>query len=142
MICTGCPFAPRSLALAPAAVPPSSYVYGDSGDGEPLHHRVSVRRVFDESAEDALARDIAALLPLVTVMEPGASDRLRWWRVQAASWTACRPASRSMLIEQAAHFATLRLSRRQVHDIVHSVLRRKRIAIDPLRDFPLVRDGS
>lgn len=48
---------------------------------------------------------------------------------------------RKMLLEQAAHFATLRLSRPQVHDIVRNVLRRKRIMIDPLRDFPLVRDG-
>jgi hypothetical protein len=35
----------------------------------------------------------------------------------------------------------LRLSRPQVHAIVADVLGRKRIMIDPLRDFPLVRDG-
>lgn len=139
----GLPVRTTVLALAPAAVPPSSYVYGDSGDGKPLRHRVSVRRVFDESAEDALARDIAALLPLVTVMEPGASDRASLV-ARVVSRIVERVQTnepRSMLIEQAAHFATLRLSRRQVHDIVHDVLRRKRIMIDPLRDFPLVRDG-
>ena len=48
---------------------------------------------------------------------------------------------RKMLVEQAENFATLRLSRPQVRGIVDDVLRRRRIMIDPLRDFPLVRDG-
>ena len=81
--------------LAPAAVPPSSAaVYGDGGDGEPLHHRVSVRRVFDESAEDALGprhRGAAATGHRHGARgeRPGCAGGA--W--SAASWTACRPAS-------------------------------------------------
>ena len=45
------------------------------------------------------------------------------------------------MLEQAANFATLRLPRNKVGAIVSEVLGSKRIMIDPLRDFPLVRDG-
>lgn len=131
------------LVLSPGAAPPSRYVYGDGEDGEPLRHSVTVRRVFEESADAALARDIAELLPLVTVMEPGRGDRpaLLHRIIARIVDRVLGDQPRKMLLEQAAHFATLRLSRPQVHDIVRNVLRRKRIMIDPLRDFPLVRDG-
>jgi hypothetical protein len=46
-----------------------------------------------------------------------------------------------MMLEQAAHFATLHLPREQVNGILKEVTRRHRIMLDPLRDFPLVRDG-
>lgn len=131
------------LVLAPAAVPPSSYVYGEGEAGEPLRHSVTVRHVFAEPADGALRQDIAALLPLVTVMQPPHGDRASLLEqvVTRILERARGHEPRSMLLEQAAHFATLRLSRPQVRDIVQAVLRRKRIMIDPLRDFPLVRDG-
>jgi hypothetical protein len=46
-----------------------------------------------------------------------------------------------MMLEQAAHFATLHLPRDKVDGIVKEVTRRHRYMLDPLRDFPLVRDG-
>lgn len=131
------------LALAPAAVPLSSYAYGEGEGGEVLRHSVTVRRVFEESADEAMQRDIAELLPLVTVMQPRRGDRGALVRrvVDRIVERVAGSDQRKMLVEQAANFATLRLSRPQVHDIVQDVLRRRRIMIDPLRDFPLVRDG-
>lgn len=131
------------LALAPAAVPPSRYIYGDGENDEPLRHSVTVRRVFEESADEALASDIAELLPLVAVMEPKRGNRASLVQriLDRIVDRVTKDDQRKMLVEQAAHFATLRLPRPQVHDIVQNVLRRKRIMIDPLRDFPLVRDG-
>jgi hypothetical protein len=131
------------LALAPVAVPPARYIYGRGSDGEELHHSVMVRRVFEESADAALQRDIAELLPLVPVMAPDDGDRSALLRRVVARIVdrVAVDEKRKMLVEQAANFATLRLSRPQVRDIVADVLRRRRIMIDPLRDFPLVRDG-
>lgn len=131
------------LALAPAAVPPPRYVYGEGPDGEVLHHSVNVRRVFEEDAGAALRRDIVELLPLVTVMEPDDGDRRTLVRrvVDRIVERVTADEKRKMLVEQAENFATLRLSRPQVRGIVDDVLRRRRIMIDPLRDFPLVRDG-
>ncbi len=139
----GLPVRTTVLALAPVAVPPPSYVYDEGVDGEPLRHSVTVRRVFEESADAALQRDIAELLPLVTVMEPHDGDRraLVSRVVTRIVERVTANERRKMLVEQAANFATLRLSRPQVHGIVQDVLRRRRIMIDPLRDFPLVRDG-
>jgi hypothetical protein len=71
----GLPVRTTVLALAPLAVPPPRYIYGEGLDGELLHHSVTVRRVFEESADAALQRDIAELLPLITVMEPADGDR-------------------------------------------------------------------
>jgi hypothetical protein len=139
----GLPVQTTVLALAPVAVPPHRYIYGRGHDGEELHYSVTVRHVFAESADAALQRDIAELLPLVTVMEPQDGDRRALVRgvVTRIVDRALADEKRKMLVEQAANFATLRLSRPQVHDIVADVLRRRRIMIDPLRDFPLVRDG-
>jgi hypothetical protein len=125
------------LALAPEAVPPPRHVYGKGLDGEVLHHSVTVRRVFEESADQALKRDIDELLPLVTVMKPGDDDRPALVRRVIARIVdrVAADEKRKMLVEQAANFATLRLSRPQVHGIVTDVLRRRRIMIDPLRDF-------
>lgn len=131
------------LALAPAAVPPWSYIYGEGTAGEALHHSVNIRRVFEEDADAALRRDIAELLPLITVMEPDDGDRRALVRRVVARIVERVTADekRKRLVEQAENFATLRLSRPQVRGIVDDVLRRRRIMIDPLRDFPLVRDG-
>ena len=139
----GLPVQTTVLALAPPAVPPESYVYGLGTDGEVLHHSVNVRRVFEESADAALQRDIAELLPLITVMEPDDGDRrtLVSRVVGRIVERVTADEKRRMLVEQAENFATLRLSRQQVRGIVADVLRRRRIMIDPLRDFPLVRDG-
>lgn len=139
----GLPVRTTVLALAPAAVPKARYIYGEGMDGEVLHHSVTVRPVFEESADAALQRDIAELLPLVTVMEPLDGDRRTLVRrvVTRIIDRVATDEKRKMLLEQAANFATLRLSRPQVHAIVQEVLRRRRIMIDPLRDFPLVRDG-
>ena len=139
----GLPIRTTVLALAPAAVPPPRYIYGEGTDGEVLHHSVNVRRVFDEDADAALRRDIAELLPLVTVMEPDDGDRRALVRrvVDRIVERVTADEKRKMLVEQAENFATLRLSRPQVRGIVDYVLRRRRIMIDPLRDFPLVRDG-
>jgi hypothetical protein len=131
------------LALTPAAVPPPHYVYGEGTDGEALLHSVHVRRVFEEDADAALRRDIAELLPLVTVMEPDDGNRRALVRrvVDHIVERVTSDEKRKVLVEQAENFATLRLSRPQVRGIVDDVLRRRRIMIDPLRDFPLVRDG-
>ena len=48
---------------------------------------------------------------------------------------------RKVMIEQAANFARLRLPRTRIDGIVRDVLGRERIMIDPLRDFPYVREG-
>lgn len=139
----GLPVQTTVLALAPAAVPTPRYVYGRGQGGEDLHHSVTVRRVFEESADEALQRDIAELLPLITVMAPDDGDRRALMRHVVACIVdrVAADEKRKMLIEQAANFATLRLSRLQVHGIVRDVLRKRRIMIDPIRDFPLVRDG-
>jgi hypothetical protein len=76
-------------------------------------------------------------------MEPDDADRRALVRrvVDRIVERVTADEKRKMLVEQAENFATLRLSRSQVRGIVDDVLRRRRIMIDPLRDFPLVRDG-
>lgn len=139
----GLPVRTTVLALTPVAVPPQSYVYGEGLDGEALHHSVTVRRVYTESADAALERDVAELFPLVTIMTPADGDRRALLRRVLGRIVdrVTADEKRKMLVEQAANFATLRLPRPQVRDIVQTVLRRRRLMIDPLRDFPLVRDG-
>lgn len=139
----GLPVRTTVLALTPVAVPPQSYIYGEGRDGEALHHSVTVRRVYTESADAALERDVAELFPLVTIMTPADGDRRELLRRVLGRIVdrVTADEKRKMLVEQAANFATLRLPRPQVRDIVQTVLRRRRVMIDPLRDFPLVRDG-
>src|SRR5690348_11226606 len=73
-------------------------------------------------------RDIAELLPLVTVMEPDDGDRRSLVRrvVDRIVERVTADEKRKMLVEQAENFATLRLSRIQVRGIVDDVLRRRR----------------
>ncbi len=131
------------LALTEKAVLPARYVFGKDDNGEESRHSITVRRVFEESAAVALKQDIAELLPLVTIMKPRDGDHAALVRrvVERIVDRVLRDEKRKIMIEQAANFATLRLPRSQVNGIVRNVLGRKRIMIDPLRDFPLVRDG-
>lgn len=131
------------LALAPKAVLPTRYVFGEDDDGEESRHSITVRRVFEESADAALKSDIAELLPLVTIMQPrdGNHEALVRRVVERIVERVLADEKRKVMLEQAANFATLRLPRTKVNGIVSDVLGRKRIMIDPLRDFPLVRDG-
>ncbi|MFO0655958.1 MAG: hypothetical protein U0787_12885 [Polyangia bacterium] len=48
----------------------SRYVFGTDDDGEESRHSITVRRVFEESADAALKSDLEELLPLVPVMQP------------------------------------------------------------------------
>ena len=64
------------LALTAAAAVPQAYVYGEGPDQEDLVHRVTVRRLFDESAEAAMATEIKELLPLIPAMKPADGDQI------------------------------------------------------------------
>jgi hypothetical protein len=66
------------LALTPKAVVQARYVFGTDDDGEESRHSVTVRRVFEESADAALKSDLAELLPLVPVMQPATEIRPGW----------------------------------------------------------------
>ena len=131
------------LALTPKAVVQARYVFGADDDGEESRHSITVRRVFEESADAALKSDLAELLPLVPVMQPHDGDQagLVHKVIERLVERVLADEKRKIMLEQAANFATLRLPRTKVSDIVQDVLGRKRIMIDPLRDFPLVRDG-
>ena len=130
------------LALSPLAVVPAIYIYGDGDDGEKLRHSVTVRRVFDESADEALASDIADLLPIVTVMKSRDGDHAALLQRVIERIVDCvlQDEKRKIMLEQAATFATLRLPKKKVDGIVDEVLRRKRTMLNPLRDFPYLRE--
>jgi hypothetical protein len=130
------------LALSPAAVVPTDYIYGEGPDGETLCHRVTVRRIFEESADDALGSDINELLPLVTTMRPGNSDRAALLHRVVARILARIPDAegRTMMLEQTRNFAALHLSRSAIDGIVRDASRRHGM-LDPLRDFPYIRDS-
>ena len=130
------------LALAPLAVVPAVYIYGDGDESEELRHSVTVRRVFDESADEALASDIADLLPIVTVMKPHDGDQSALLQrvIERIVDRVVEDEKRKIMLEQAATFATLRLPKKKVDGIVDEVLRRKRTMLNPLRDFPYLRE--
>jgi predicted transposase YdaD len=131
------------LALTPKAVVQARYVFGTADDGEESRHCVTVRRVFEESADAALKSELAELLPLVPVMQASDGDQARLVHtvIERIVERVLADEKRKIMLEQAANFATLRLPRAKVSDIVQRVVGSKRIMIDPLRDFPLVRDG-
>ena len=131
------------LALTPKAVVQARYVFGTADDGEESRHSVTVRRVFEESADAALKSELAELLPLVPVMQASDGDQARLVHtvIERIVERVLADEKRKIMLEQAANFATLRLPRTKVSDIVQRVVGSKRIMIDPLRDFPLVRDG-
>lgn len=137
----GLPVKSVVLALSPRAVLDVDHVFGQGPRGEPLRHSVTVRRVFEECAEDALASGIAELLPLVAAMQPRDGDHAALLR-RVVTDILSRVASdelRKIMLGQAATFATLRLPPEKVNGIVSEVVRRNRHMLDPLRDFPFIR---
>lgn len=130
------------LAFTPRAIVTEEYVFGGR-DPRACRHFVTVRRVFAEPAERALAMDIDALLPLIAAMQPERCSRAELLasvleriieRVQPTT-------NRTLMLDQAATFATLRLSQLQVQGIVRAVVERRRPMLDPIRDFPWLRHG-
>lgn len=130
------------LAFTPQAVTSPEYTFGTSESGASLH-RITVRRVFDESADAALRTDIDALLPLVPAMRPEDGDREALLRttLERIIDRFSADEKRKLMLDWAATFATLRLSDREVAGIVKDVCTRRRYMLDPIRDFPWLRAG-
>lgn len=130
------------LAFTPQAVTPAEYVFGDSDRGSSVH-RVTVRRVFEESADAALRQDIDSLLPLIPAMQPDGGNREELLRttIERIIDRISSDEQRKLMIDCAATFATLRLSDREVAGIVTDVFTRRRYMLDPIRDFPWLRAG-
>ena len=130
------------LAFTPQAAIAAVHVFGGSGEAI-CRHFVRVRRIFDEPAEAALALDIEALLPLVTAMRParGSRSALLADVLERIIERGSPDARRTLMLDQAATFATLHLSRLQVQGIVRQVAERRRYMLDPIRDFPWLRHG-
>ncbi len=130
------------LAFTREAVVPADYRYGFSDDGD-LRHRVIVRRIFEEPAEEALGLGIDALLPLVPVMRPRDGDRAALLDVALTriAELPVTPERRNALLDWATTFATLHLPSEQVTSILKTVQERKSYMLDPLRDFPWLRRG-
>ncbi len=130
------------LAFTPQAVTHPEYTFGTSEAGASLH-RITVRRVFAESADAALRTGIDALLPLVPAMCPenGDSEALLCTALERIIDRVSSDEQRKLMLDWAATFATLRLSERQVAGIVKNVCTRRRYMLDPIRDFPWLRAG-
>lgn len=130
------------LAFTPQAAIPEDYTFGGRHEGA-SHHRITVRRLFDESAEQALAMGIDALLPWTTAMKPddGDSARVLATVLDYIIERIAPDAQRLWMLDQATTFATLRLSHHQVQRIVRQVAERRRFMLDPIRDFPWLRHG-
>ena len=128
------------LALTPQAVVPTEHVFGEGPRGNDLSHQVTVREVFRESAEAALATDIAEILPLVTAMQPADGDHAALLRrvVERILSLKRNPEQQTMMLEQTAHLATLRLSRAAVHGIVQTTLQRGPIMLN-FRELPYAK---
>ncbi len=142
------------LAFTPSV--PEEYVFGGRA-GRESRHLVSVRRIYDEPAESALALDIRQVLPMVPAMQPQDGDRATLLaRVleriidldtgqSAPNPSDLRPpitdAQRKLMMDQAATFATLHLSKQNVQGIVREVVERRHYMLDPIRDFPWLRAG-
>ena len=130
------------LAFTPQAAIPEDYTFGGRHEGA-SHHRITVRRLFDESAEQALGMGIDALLPWTTAMKPDDGDSARVLAtVLDHIIERIEPDSQRLwMLDQATTFATLRLSHPQVQRIVRQVAERRRFMLDPIRDFPWLRHG-
>lgn len=140
------------LAFTPEAAVSDEYVFGGRGERQSRHF-VTVRRIYEESAEVALALDIRPLLPLVTAMTPRDGDRAallsrvleRIIDLDGSDDTGLvsgvTDAQRKLMLDQAATFATLHLSKLHVQGIVRSVVERRHYMLDPIRDFPWLRAG-
>ena len=129
------------LAFTPAASIAPDYIFGARGD-QASRHTISVRRLYTESAELALAAEIDAILPWIPTMNPADGDRARLLRtVLERILERIEPdAQRNWMLDQAATFATLRLPRPHVQGIVGQVFERRRYMLDPIRDFPWLRE--
>lgn len=130
------------LAFTPQAVIHPEYVFGASERGASLH-RITLRRIFDESADAALNTEIDALLPLVPAMAPEDGDCAALLRttLDRIINRFSSDEKRRLMLDWAATFATLRLSDREVTGIVKDVCTRRRYMLDPIRDFPWLRAG-
>jgi hypothetical protein len=145
------------LAFTPQAVVPEEYVFGYCGR-RPCYHVVNVRHIYDEPAEPALSLRISQLLPLVPAMKPIDGDRegllsrvleriidLSSQDDRSFSFVSgpipVTDAQRLLMLDQAATFATLHLSKSQVQGIVRDVVERRHYMLDPIRDFPWLRAG-
>lgn len=129
------------LAFTPAASIAPDYIFGARGDLA-SRHTISVRRLYTESAELALAAEIDAILPWIPTMNPADGDRARLLQtVLERILERIEPdAQRNWMLDQAATFATLRLPRPHVQGIVGQVIERRRYMLDPIRDFPWLRE--
>jgi hypothetical protein len=130
------------LAFTPQAAVHDAYVFGGRAE-RTSRHCVTVRRIYDEPAEAALSLEIDALLPWIAAMRPADSDSpaLLARIIERIIDRVAPDAQRTLMLDQAATFATLRLSRLQVQGIVREVAQRRRYMLDPIRDFPWLRHG-
>lgn len=128
------------LAFTPQASISEVYTFGGRLENT-SRHTISVRRMYDESAEQALATDIDALLPWIAAMKPADGDSARLFAtVLDRIIERIEPDSQRLwMLDQATTFATLRLSWLQVQGIVRQVVERRRSMLDPIRDFPALR---
>jgi hypothetical protein len=139
------------LAFTPEAAVNDQYVFGGRGERQ-SRHCITVRRIYEEPAEEALRLEIRPLLPLVPAMKPVDGDRpallarvldriIDLGDGGGDQSSLLTDAQRRLMLDQAATFATLHLSKLQVQGIVRSVVERRHYMLDPIRDFPWLRAG-
>jgi hypothetical protein len=128
------------LAFTPQGAIPEDYTFGARPQNA-SRHTITVRPMYEESAEQALATGIDALLPWSTAMKTtgGDSARLLATVLDRIIDRIAPDSQRLWMLDQATTFATLRLSRPQVQCIVREVVERRRYMLDPIRDFPWLR---
>ncbi len=138
--CYGMPVTTILLAFTRAAAIPPAYVYGSSDRGK-LIHRVVVRHVYAEPAEEALSLRLPALLPLIPTMVPQDGDRaaLLQRTLEEIAQLPVGPERKRQLMRWATTFANLHLKRARIQNIVESVKRRNRSMLHPF-DFPMLRE--
>ena len=130
------------LALTREAVVPPSLVYGLCEERE-QRHEFTVRRLYEEPAEPALERAPPPVLPLCSVLAPEDGDRAALLekillRIGRLPLTEER---RTLLLQWATTFATLHLPAKRVTLLSEELVRRHPSMLQPLRDFPLLRNS-
>ena len=103
----------------------------------------TIRRLYEEPAEPMLAQAQTAVLPLCAVMQPGDGDRAALLerillRIAAADLSKDRL---TFLLKAATNFASLYMPTAQVTLVTEDLYRRHKLMIQPLRDFPFVREA-
>lgn len=138
----GVPVETLLLAFTPQAAIPENYTFG-ARPQKASRHTITVRPMYAESAEQALASGIDALLPWTTAMKAAGGDSARLLAtVLERIIERIEPDSQRLwMLDQATTFATLRLSRSQVQAIVREVVEKRRYMLDPIRDFPWLREA-